>query len=312
MEYKRNIRFQYFQVRYCQVSSEGKKVGKNELFNLIDWVDKVKKNDLEKKAIDLSGIKARIDCCQYAKDSDIWAIRFMRLRDTNIPSKVKEDQEAEVIELEDDEYIGEDMTIIYEKKSGIAMIQCNRFSLGISKLEELLWKTYGDPNIFISLDPIINTNIKDYSKKNYYKTFEISFANVQKWRNTEKNSYAFSSLMDLARRFECCTGKISIGLGHSKLDTLNQHEAVMFIRDLQENKQFVRSAKVKWQKNDGYGDDSNDVELIDLFENIFQDIIPFTLKSKEALDFNVVVAEMIYAFGKKKREIYQAVQYNME
>lgn len=312
MEYKRNVRFQYFQIRYCAVSQEGKRVGKSELYDLVNWITKVKKDNLEKKSIDLAGVKARIECCKYEKTLGVWAIRFMRLRDTNIPSKVKENQDAEIIELEDDEYIGEDVTMIYEKKSGIAMIQCNRFSLGISKIEELLWKTYGDTNIFISIDPILDRNAKTYSNKNYYKTFEISFANVQKWKNSEGIGYAFSSLMNLIKKFDGYTGKISIGLGHSRVDTLSQNEAVMFIRDLQENKEFIKSAKVKWQKNDGTGDDNNEVELVDLFENIFQDIIQFTLKSKEALDFNIVVAEMGYFFGKKKKELYEAIQYKVE
>lgn len=312
MQYKRNVRFQYFQIWSYPISDQGKPVGSGELFDLVDWIDKIKKDGMEKKAIEVSGIKARIECCKYEKNSEIWAIRFMRLRDTNIPSKVKENEEAEVIELEDDEYIGEDITMIYEKKSGLAMVQSNRFSLGISKIEELLSKTYGDSNIFINFRPILNKKAKEYSQKNYYKTFEISFANVQRWQNTGARGYAFNSLMNLAKKIDCYTGKLSIGLGHSRADTLNQNEAVIFIQDLQENKQYVRSAKVKVQKIDGTGDDENDVEIIDLFEDIFQDIISFTLRSKEALDFKMVVAEMSYCFEKKKQELYQAVQYKVE
>ena len=312
MEYKRNVRFEYFQIWVNKISPEGKKSGKSELFNLVDWIDKIKRDGLEQKSLDIGSAKARIDCCKYDKGTDTWAIRFMRLRDTNVPSKVKDNHEAEVIELDDGEYFGEDITMIYEKKSGIAMIQCNRFSLGISKIEELLWTTYGENDIFISIVPIADTKDKKYSNKNNYKTFEITFANIQKWKPEKSKACSFNSFMDLVKKFDGYIGKVSISLGHSKEDTLCRDESVEFIKDLQENREYVRSAKVKWQKNDGTGDDSNDVEIINLFDNIFQDIVPFTIMSKEALDFNTVVAEMEYCFSKKKSELYAAIQYRAE
>ena len=312
MEYKRNIRFQYFQIHYFTVSAEGTKVSESKLFDLVKWIEKIKHENLEKRAIDIGDAKARIDRCKYDAQSGFWAIRFMRLRDTNIPSIVKENQEAEVIELDDDEYIGEDVTLLYEKSSGIAMIQCNRFSLGVSKIEQFLWKTYGNTEIYISIMPILNKNAGKFSPKNFYRTFEVSFANVNKWDPNDCKGRALASIMNLAKRFDSYTGKITISLGHSGANTLSQNEAVEFICDLQENREFIRSAKVKQQKVDGTEDDSNGVELIDIFENIIQDVIPFVCQSKETLDFNAIVAEMSYFFNKKKDELYSAVQFRVE
>lgn len=57
-------------------------------------------------------------------------------------AKVKENEEPTIIELEDDEYIGEDLFIIYDENKGIVMIQQNRMSLGIPRLEEVLQHTH--------------------------------------------------------------------------------------------------------------------------------------------------------------------------
>ena len=67
----------------------------------------------------------------------------MKLRDTNIPSIVKKEEEAKPLELEDDEYIGEDLVMIYDPKNQVAMIQSNRFAFSKGKLEKYLNKIWG-------------------------------------------------------------------------------------------------------------------------------------------------------------------------
>ena len=84
------------------------------MFNMVDWITAIDDNKLLKKTIKIGPIKARIDFISYDKESDLWGIRFMRLSDTDIPTKVKENQEAEAIELDDDEYIGLDVNMLYE------------------------------------------------------------------------------------------------------------------------------------------------------------------------------------------------------
>ena len=48
------------------------------------------------------------------KINHLWKLWFLKLRDTNIPFKVKSNDVAEPISLDDDEYIGEDLLMIYD------------------------------------------------------------------------------------------------------------------------------------------------------------------------------------------------------
>ena len=69
---------------------------------------------IEKKEIEFDNVIARLEELEGDNENKIWKLRFMKLRDTNIPSIVKKEEEAKPIALDDDEYIGEDMLMIYD------------------------------------------------------------------------------------------------------------------------------------------------------------------------------------------------------
>lgn len=81
----------------------------------------------------------------------MWSFRFMKLREDNIPSIVRENQEAEAIKLDPDEYIGEGLHMLYDNETGIVMLQVNRFSLGLKRLEALFSMIWNEKNERIRL-----------------------------------------------------------------------------------------------------------------------------------------------------------------
>lgn len=304
MEYKRVIRFQYYQINCKRFNTEKNSWGNLELFDFISWLMNVEKNDLLMKSIDFNNAKARVECCKHDKKADLWAVRFMKLRDTNIPSKAKENEAAKAIPLEEDEYIGEDLTMVYDKKSGIAMIQSNRFSLNISKLEEFIEYVNGDPLVQIFIEPIG----MDFEKTGFgdgnYKTLDIAFANLSTWTGRGKGKTALSELIRPIKKLGGYVGHVTVGLGHVKEDTLDKTEVRNLVAEIRSNKKYIRSAKVKVKD-----DDDTDVEIVDLFENIHHDFITFILQSKENLSFTYAVTEMIYKFLKKKEQLYRDVNF---
>lgn len=57
------------------------------------WMDKVLQNDLLNKTIDMGDVKASIDRAKWFEKDSVWVFRFMKLREDNIPSIVKENIE---------------------------------------------------------------------------------------------------------------------------------------------------------------------------------------------------------------------------
>ena len=120
MRYKRTIKFQYFRI-FCQKRGNDGNFGEKELYNLTEWISKAKGN--QQKAISFGKNMARIDIIKYSKKTELWGIRLLKLRNTNPPTKAKDGEEAEAILLEDGEYIGEDVSMLYDRYSNILMVQ---------------------------------------------------------------------------------------------------------------------------------------------------------------------------------------------
>ena len=134
MAYTRTVKFSYYTV--CMMEDEQDVSPKR--FDFEAWIKKAVDENIEKMEIEFDNVIARLEELEGDVNSGIWKIRFLKLRDTNIPSIVKKTEEAKPIELDDDEYIGEDLLMIYDSKKSIAMIQCNRFAMSKGKLQNML------------------------------------------------------------------------------------------------------------------------------------------------------------------------------
>ena len=177
MIYKRTIKFQYYQIK--SKKSEIKNAS-YKLFDFAHWIDGMDNNGLIQMEIPFNDAKARIDQFNFNANKQVWGIKLFKLRNTNIPSKAKNKEDAKVIELEDGEYIGEDMFLIFDPTNGIALIQRNRLSLGISRLEEFLAYTYNKyvdehHKIDVYIEPILDLDGKKKIDKSKYKNLEIGF-----------------------------------------------------------------------------------------------------------------------------------------
>ena len=83
------------------------------------------------------------------------------------------------------------------------------------------------------------------------------------------------------------------------------NESKEMVESILENKEFIKSAKVKVSDDDEKG-----TEIIDLFEEIYHDYIPFTLQSKKPLEYQEAFAAMRYYYKKSRDVLYKAVKYN--
>lgn len=307
MTYKRKIKFQYFQVLCKKYDVTKKKWNDLEVFDLVNWIQKIDSEKLLRKKIEMNGYDCRIDEIKFDIPSKLWAIRVMKLRDTNIPSKVKENEEAEIIPLDDDEYLGEDVSILYDKKSGILMMQSNRSSLNRNRLQELIEFVNGDNLTNIYIRPIIELYNQDRLKNNKYKSIDIAFANLSTWNNKATGKEALASIINPMKNLGGIVGHVTISLGRTKTDTLNKTEINTLIDQIRDNDKYINSAKLKIRE-----DDDSDTDIIDLFDNLYHDFIEFSLEKRQILDFEKVITAMINKYQKRKTELYNSINYKME
>lgn len=290
---ERNVKFQYFGlVRQRKEKNRWKGNGK---LDVAAWMDKIDTKKLLNSIIDLGDVKADIDTAQWFEDSDVWVFRFMKLREDNIPSIVKEKQEAKTIKLDDDEYIGEALHMLYDNSTGIAMVQVNRFSLGLKRLEEFLTKVWDVDKERIKLKPIVDRRVFESNSRRKYKNIEIDFANISPTLDEGKKS--LGTIMNCYRKLYGVAGSVRISLGRTKGDTLNIEGVNEIIEDALTD-EAVHGLKLHIKD-----DDDRPVEIIDLFDNLCKDIITFNLKEKTALSYSDAASKMISFYISKKEYI---------
>lgn len=294
---ERNIKYQYFKMD-SQVRLNGNWVDEGA-FDFISWIDYVDKHDLEQKTIELKDTKARIEKIQFFKEYNVWIVRFMKLREENLPYLAKEKYDAEDIPLQPDEYIGEDMYMLYDIDNQIAMIQSNRFSLGISRLGEFLIKSQKEKDKRIRLWPIKdNVDITSLNKI-AYRTFELGFSNIENIAGIGKS--ALGDILKSYRKVCGVSGTIKIGVGRAKDGALDAIEIEKMIAEVQgcEN---ITSARVKIRD-----DDSSRIEVIDLLDETVSDIITYELAPRESLSFETATTRMLEKYQRKKGKIVDLI-----
>lgn len=295
---KRNVKFKYYGI-VLQEKNKNRWNGKGRL-NILAWLDKMDKRNLLNSSIDLGDVKASVDKIEWFEGNQVWIFRFMKLREDNIPSIVKENNEAETFPLEEDEYIGEGLYMLYDNNTGIAMIQSNRFSLGLKRLEEFLTNIWEVENQRIKIKPILDKIDFNVRSRRKYKNIEISFANVVQ-KNDDDFPRALGTLMHPLRMFNGVAGSVKVGFGRTKGDTLNIDKISEVVTDaLEDNSVTGLKLHIK-------DDDDSPVEVVDLFEYICKDIIAFNLPTKSTLNFSYAAAEMTRCYNQRKSHLVDLI-----
>ena len=108
--YRRQIKFCYYKVAKIEINENEQShvVGK---FNLAEWLMSMKSKALVQRNVKLSDCVVNLGEYRFDSETEIYAIRAYKLRGANIPSKLKEGEDATPIPLDPDEYIGEKVSI---------------------------------------------------------------------------------------------------------------------------------------------------------------------------------------------------------
>lgn len=298
---KRKIRFEYFKV---VTSADG--LSFNYKYDFAPWIESVKGLALEARSREYYDEQARLDKIEYRDEKDYYFLTFSRLRETNIPRRAYTNKESEDIELQDGEYIGEEVAAIYDKSSGLLMLQANRFSLSYKGIEKYLnmTKTVStDPDIHLLPVPRhIDINYVN-SSKHKYKKVSVKFADTQ-LTDEELRESGLGEYIELRNQSGSNTLEVFWGMGRTRGE-LSSSWVRGFVSKLFANKNLINKVKMDILKEDGSR------EEVDLFsENTFQDVIEFTIEKKTTLSSKSQYVEdsMFKRFEEKKGVMSQAIR----
>ena len=113
-------------------------------------------------------------------------------------------------------------------------------------------------------------------KKKKVRTIDISFGNI---KESESNQ-CLSDIIKFVKRFDGLTGHITISVGRKRNSELNIYNTTELVEELGENRDGIKSAKIRMKD-----DEKGRIEIVDLFEDVLHDYIPFEIEMKKNLDF---------------------------
>lgn len=274
---------------YCQLYYKIKR--KDTVYKLFDievLINEIVQKQLERKAVDVfEGCKVRIEKIDFNKQNTLWTLRVMRLREDNLSFIVKPDEEAKPIELGEDEYLGEDMTMLFDVDNNVAMIQRNRYALGFKNLQKLIQKILGIKDLLIDIRPITKVVDARTIQRDYFKSIEIRFANL-KGKDVDAVGGALGTIMKAYKSLNGGGGAFIVNLGRTKRESLAKEQTKELIESIQQNSDLLNAAILRAKDAE-----DNDVDIINLFDNVYSVFIPYELPERTSLDYEYCTKKMM-------------------
>ncbi len=275
MDRKKNVKFQYYK------AYTGQDGDLNDIpFDLNKWVEEIQILSLEERKKQINGIEGRLEDIKLIHD-DYYALNFMKMDVVSDSYTIKIDEEAKHIDLGEDEYLGRNTVALYDPQYNIIMIECNKGAFNVSAIEKYINDTGG---INCNLLPINNTLDTNKCLKENVRKIEVRFADVRNYDPGENAS--FEKVIETCNDLEGLSAYIEIGVGYSKLKSMNQNKIFTIIQDIIRNKSSISSAKIT------LCDDEKKSAVYDLLDNIQSDIIPFTVQERGELGFEFMAERM--------------------
>lgn len=292
---KRKIRIEYFRV---VKSHDGYP---DELFDFRTIIEIWDQLSLAERRKIYYQDDVRIDEISYDKINDYWALKFVRLRQTGIPSIASENQVAQPIRLLEDEYIGEEASAIYDVKNHILVLQRNRDSLGPSGLETYLNQFYQRTDeSMVSLRPIRSLDLNEKLKNvKEYKKITLRFADISSKAIKDQTNLSFGQFFNTCKAFKANTATITMSLGRGRNNgSLDKETIQETVSSILENKDMIETAELNVKTSE-----LEPVETIDLFSQRSHDFIEIKVEKLETIAFEQIVGTMIKKYARKKPEI---------
>lgn len=288
-KYTRSIKFEYYRVVYRKATDPA--TLPDRPFDLRRWIVKAHKLSLTKRTMDYYQERARLE--HYSQDGDFTFLHFMRLRDTNLPSLAKEAGKAELIQLKDDEYLGEDVSALFDALQKVLVLQRNRNSLSVSGIENYLNLVWAEKGETIYLRPILLLNPGLRARRAFaYRKIRIRFADLDQ-RIFEGKS-GLRSIVAGIGEYKAVGAEITITLGRTA-GSLHPQTVINTIDDVYANKDMITKAELVKKTDD------TSVEYIDLFDDKMHTYATVTVDRKRTISHDDIVPKLREVYDETKR-----------
>ncbi|MDA8353649.1 MAG: hypothetical protein M0Z65_10815 [Firmicutes bacterium] len=293
----KEIFFDYFQVIFYP-NGENPKDDDSEyhLYNLEPTINQWRAMSHKDRTKYYKYERARLEDWGYVDDERLYHLQFCKLSDDNPPSLAREDEPTRPMNLEEDEFLGNKVSAIYDSSNSVLLFQRNRESVTRAGLEWYLTQ-FAKGNDIVKLRPILLPNIDEkIEDMRLIKKIDIKFADLNKMQVHEEPTELEKHLISF-KELEAINGQLVLSVGKMKKSTLAINRGKRLLRDIFKSKKYITSAKVKFE------DGLSRLDLVDLIEQRLIDSEIYTYNPREGIDHNDMVEIMIRKYKERKEAI---------
>lgn len=228
---EKRIKFEYFQLTQ---ESEGREA----LFDLEAWINEVGSMDLQERTFPYKEDTVRLENNFFNMSYNCWFLRFVRQRYFDVPSFSGSNTPSQYMELEDDQFVSEDVSCLYDIENNVLMIQKNSYSVTPVGIEQYFNNT--TPNgIDVRLRKVVSTDsFARAERAQKYKKFQVRLADIEVIRNSGVIGNLRSSIGNMVRSLQVTPSpyiEFTFSIGRSSKLEVDQRESDLILEDIKNN-----------------------------------------------------------------------------
>lgn len=278
----KTIKFDYFQL------TTPKDIGKEVIFPSIEispYLEDLSKINRKKRTCKVSYDEVILQVLEKTPDK-LWKMQFIRVRKDLLPGIVKDNGDFDKMPLDDDEYVGEDISVLYDPTRCIIMIQRNRNSITPTAVIDYFNTIQREHQIVHSILPIKDLFSK-MNRNQIFKKVDINFVDIKKDINA--NTKSVGSVIDIANHINAAQAHVTFSVGKRK-EPLNRrvYDELKKLMDYSNNNKGIKKLEVSVQE-----DPESKVEVYDLVEAKLFDTVNITYSRSEPITHERIFTYML-------------------
>lgn len=206
--------------------------------------------------------------------------------------------EFDFMELDEDEYIGEEVSALYDQKYKIIMLQRNRNSLSPSGIEKYFSGVLENGDI-IELVPIpAPDDLKTVKQNQIFRKLSIGFSPTNIDDEILNNSNkSIIQIIRGSRNLGALRVSVTLSLGNSKKGKTLKQEEITELGNLQKYDGFN---KIQVSRSE---DEDTEVEIVDLLAGKLYDVITIKFSRFNPIKYERLIVEMQNLYNAKNKLI---------
>ena len=279
------IRFQYFRTCYMRGNGDD-----DCPYDLSEFWTYLEHEDLTNRIKEFNHVKCRLEqSYRNHHHPNLIVLRFMRLDEISDTYTVRPGEEAQHVDLEDDEYLGRNALVLYDSERKVIMVQSSRGGLS--------WRNImGYINEFSFLEdkcyfkPLLDSQdlIQKINKGGKITKVKLSFSDVR--HCNAQRSKAYEHALDFSRGMGSITAKFELGLGRGRHERpLRSKESIDLIRDIAQDQAYISTAQFRIDA-DGL------TEFVDLMPSAIRSEIEVKLEARKEINFENAINLMLLKY----------------